>query len=217
MDDHPPIARLIRAQVFFDTTVPRYFAVINECSVLRLAFPRALITTGVELELEKARRPVRASGGELGPLLDDPPWAEVVELTGSQIVDVDQLRLAFHSPQELLEKETADLGEFETIVASQALGGLPMVMEDSVGARIGRGRRLACYQAIHVCMMIAIRGLLSGEASWTLYGRLLDAGLRPRNSDRVAFGDATRTDYFEIVQAALEALARGTAKRRLDR
>jgi DNA-binding transcriptional ArsR family regulator len=148
MDDHPPIARLIKAQVLFDTTVPRYFAVINECSVLRRAFPRALITTGVRLELEKARRPVRASGGDLGPLLDDPPWAELVELTGSQIVDVEQLRLAFHSPQELLEKETTDLGEFETIVASQALGGLPIVMEDSIGARVGHGRGLACYQAI---------------------------------------------------------------------
>ncbi len=217
MDDHPPIARLVKAQVFFDTTVPRYFAAINECSVLRLAFPRALITTGVELELDKARRPVKASGGDLAPLLDDPPWAEVVELTGSQIVNVEQLRLAFHSPQELLEKETTDLGEFETIVASQALGGLPIVMEDSIGARIGHGRGLACYQAIHVCMMIAIRGLLSDEASWTLYGRLLDAGLRPRGSDRVGFGDATRTDYFQIVDAALGALARGSVKRRLDR
>jgi predicted nucleic acid-binding protein len=167
MDDHPPIARLVRAQVLFDTTVPRYFAVINECSVLRQAFPRALITTGVDLELEKARRPVKASGGDLGPLLNDPAWAEVVELTGSQIVDVEQLRLAFHSPQELLEKETADLGEFETIVASRALGGLPIVMEDSLGTRAASGRGLACYQAIHVCMMVAIRGLLSAEASWT--------------------------------------------------
>ena len=217
MDDHPPMARLIKAQVLFDTTVPRYFAVINECPVLRQAFPRALITTGVELELAKARRPVAASGGNLGGLLDDPPWAQVVELTGSQIVDVEQLRLAFHSPQELLEKETTDLGEFESIVASQALGGLPIVMEDSIGARIGQGRGLACYQAIHVCMMIAIRGLLSAEASWTLYGRLLDAGLRPRSSSRVGFGDATRGDYFEIVESALDALARSTAKRRLDR
>jgi|NGEPerStandDraft_6_1074524.scaffolds.fasta_scaffold43585_2 hypothetical protein len=217
MDDHPPIARLIKAQVLFDTTVPRYFAVINECPVLREAFPRALITTGVELELAKARRPVAASGGDLGGLLDDPPWAQVVELTGLQIIDVEQLRLAFHSPQELLEKETTDLGEFETIVASQARGGLPIVMEDSNGARIGRGRGLACYQAIHVCMMIAIRQLLSVEASWTLYGRLLAAGLRPRNPDRVGFGDATRGDYFEMVEAALEALVRGTAKRRLGR
>lgn len=217
MDDHPPIARLIKAQVLFDTTVPRYFAVINECPVLRQAFPRALITTGVELELEKARRPVAASAGDLGALLDDPPWAQVVELTGLQIVDVEQLRLAFHSPQELLDKETTDLGEFETIVASQAHGGLPMVMEDGVGARVGRGRGLACYQAIHVCMMIAIRGLLSAEASWTLYGRLLDAGLRPRSSSRVGFGDATRGDYFEIVESALDALARSTAKRRLGR
>ena len=217
MDDHPPIARLIKAQVLFDTTVPRYLAVINECSVLRRAFPRALITTGVRLELEKARRPVRTSGGDLGPLLDDPPWAEVVELTGSQIVDVEQLRLAFHSPQELLEKETTDLGEFETIVASRTLGGLPIVMEDSLGARVASGRGLACYQAIHVGMMIAIRGLLSAEASWTLYGRLLAAGLRPRNPDRVGFGDATRGDYFEIVESALDALARSTAKRRLGR
>lgn len=217
MDDHPPIARLIKAQVLFDTTVPRYFAVINECSVLRRAFPRALITTGVRLELEKARRPVAASGGNLGGLLDDPPWAQVVELTGSQIVDVEQLRLAFHSPQELLEKETIDLGEFETIVASQALGGLPIVMEDSIGARVASGRGLACYQAIHVGMMIAIRGLLSVEASWTLYGRLLAAGLRPRSSSRVGFGDATRGGYFEIVESALDALARGTAKRRLGR
>ena len=217
MDDHPPIARLIKAQVLFDTTVPRYFAVINECSVLRRAFPRALITTGVRLELEKARRPVRASGGDLAPLLDDRPWAEVVELTGSQIVDVEQLRLAFHSPQELLEKETTDLGEFEAIVASRALGGLPIVMEDSLGARVASGRGLACYQAIHVCMVIAIRGLLSAEASWTLYGRLLDAGLRPRSSSRVGFGDATRGDYFEIVESALDALARSTAKRRLGR
>ena len=178
MDDHPPIARLIKAQVFFDTTVPRYFAVVNECSVLRRAFPRALITTGVELELEKARRPVRAGGGDLAPLLDDPPWAEVVELTGSQIVDVEQLRLAFHSPQELLEKETTDLGEFETIVASQALGGLPIVMEDSLGARVASGRGLACYQAIHVCMMIAIRaaereGLV--DALWAAIGRWPEA------------------------------------------
>jgi len=217
MDDHPPIARLIKAQVLFDTTVPRYFAVINECPVLRQAFPRALITTGVELELAKARRPVAVGGGDLGGLLDDPPWAQVVELTGSQIVDVEQLRLAFHSPQDLLEKETTDLGEFETIVASQARGGLPMVMEDSVGARIGRGRGLTCYQAIHVCMMIAIRELLSVETSWALYGRLLDAGLKPRNGDRVGFGDATRAAYFEIVEAALDALARGATKRRLDR
>lgn len=133
MDDHPPTARLIKAQVLFDTTVPRYFAVINECPVLRQAFPRALITTGVELELAKARRPVRASGGDLAPLLDDRSWAEVVELTGPQIVDVEQLRLAFHSPQELLEKETTDLGEFETVVASQALGGLP----DRQGPHLG--------------------------------------------------------------------------------
>lgn len=217
MDDHPPIARLIKAQVLFDTTVPRFFAVINECPVLRQAFPRALITTGVELELAKARRPVAASGGNLGGLLDDPPWAEVVELTGSQIVDVEQLRLAFHSPQELLEKETTDLGEFEAIVASRALGGLPIVMEDSLGARVASGRGLACYQAIHVCMMIAIRELLSVDASWALYDRLLAAGLRPRNPDRVGFGDATRGDYFEIAKAALEALVRGTAKRRLGR
>jgi hypothetical protein len=217
MDDHPPIARLIKAQVLFDTTVPRYFAVINECSVLRLAFPRALITTGVELELAKARMPVKASGGDLAPLLDEPAWADVVELTGTQIVDVEQLRLAFHSPQDLLDKETADLGEFETIVASQALGGLPIVMEDSIGARIGQGRGLACYQAIHVCMMIAIRGLLSAEASWAVYGRLLDAGLRPRSSSRVGFGDATRGDYCEIVESALEALARGPSKRGLGR
>jgi hypothetical protein len=66
-------------------------------------------------------------------------------------------------------------------------------------------------------MMIAIRGLLSAEASWTLYGRLLAAGLRPRNPGRVGPGDATRGDYFAIVGDALEALARGTAKRRLDR
>lgn len=216
MDDHPPIARLIKAQVFFDTTVPRYFAVINECAMLCQAFPRALITTGVELELEKARRPVKASGGDLAPLLDDPPWAEVVELTGPQIIDVEQLRLAFHSPQDLLQKETTDLGEFETIVASQALGDLPIVMEDGRGARVASGRGVACYQAIHVCMMIAIRGLLSAEASWTLYGRLLAGGMRPRNPDRVGFGDATRGEYFEIVEAALEALARGAAKRRLD-
>ena len=217
MDDHPPIARPIKAQVLFDTTVPRYFAVINECSVLRRAFPRALITTGVRLELENARTPVRTAGGDLAPLLDDPPWAEVVELTGSQIVDVEQLRLAFHSPQELLEKETADLGEFETIVASQAHGGLPIVMEDGLGARVASGRELACYQAIHVCMMIAIRRLLTADASWTLYGRLLAARLRPRNSGRVGFGEASRGDYVEIVEAALEALARGAAKRRVGR
>ena len=66
MDDHPPIARLIKAQVLFDTTVPRYFAVIDECPVLRQAFPRALITTGVELELAKARRPVAAQWGKPG-------------------------------------------------------------------------------------------------------------------------------------------------------
>lgn len=114
MDDHPPIARLIKAEVFFDTTVPRYFAVINDCAVLRQAFPRALITSGVALELEKARRPVKALGGDVGALLDDPPWAEIVELTGSQIVDVEQLRLAFDAPEDLLQKETTDLGEFET-------------------------------------------------------------------------------------------------------
>ena len=102
MDDHPPIARPIKAQVLFDTTVPRYFAVINECSV-------------------------------------------------------------------------------------------------------------------HVCMMIAIRELLSVEASWALYGRLLAAGLRPRNPARVGFDDAAEGDYIEIVDAVLRALARGTAKRMLDR
>lgn len=74
---------------------------------------------------------------------------------------MEQLRLAFHAPEDLLQKETTDLGEFETIVASQVRGGLPIVMEDGRGARVGSGRNLACYQAIHVCMIAAIRGLLS--------------------------------------------------------
>jgi hypothetical protein len=119
VEDHPPIARLVKATVLFDTTVPRYFAAINECGVLRLAFPRALITTGVLLELQQARRPVAEAGGNLGLLLDDPAWAEVVQLTGQQILEVEQLRLAFHTPEELLAKATTDLGEFETIVAAQ--------------------------------------------------------------------------------------------------
>ena len=203
MDDHPPISRLIKAQVFFDTTVPRYFAVINECAVLRKACPSALITTGVELELGNCRAPVRAAGGDLGPLLNEPAWAKVVELTGSQIVDVEQLRLAFHSPEDLLRKETVDLGEFETIVASQQRGGLPIVMEDGVGARVARGRGLACYQAIHVCLLAALRGVLSLESSWSLYGRLLEAGLRPRNHERVGFSAATRADFFDIGEAML--------------
>jgi hypothetical protein len=206
VEDHPPIARLVKATVLFDTTVPRYFAAINECGVLRLAFPRALITTGVLLELQQARRPVAEAGGNLGLLLDDPAWAEVVQLTGQQILEVEQLRLAFHTPEELLAKATTDLGEFETIVAAQVRGGLPIVMEDGRGARVARGRGLACYQSIHVCMIAAIRSVLEPMESWALYGRLLGAGLRPRNADRVSFTDETREDYLAIVQAGLRIL-----------
>ncbi len=208
MNDQPPIGRLLKATVFFDTTVPRYFGVINECAVLRSAFPRALITTGVERELTKARGPVAEVGGDLGPLLDDPGWAGVVELVDyAQILDVEQLRLGgANRPEDLLVKETKDLGEFETVVASQAKGGFPIVIEDGNGARAAAGRGLACYQAIHVCMVIAIRGLRSPEESWTLYGRLLDAGLKPRNRARVSFTPATREEYLDLVDAALERL-----------
>jgi hypothetical protein len=103
-------------------------------------------------------------------------------------------------------KETKDLGEFETVVASQAKGGFPIVMEDGNGARAAAGRGLACYQAIHVCMVIAIRDLRLPEESWTLYGRLLDAGLKPRNHVRVSFTPAIREEYLDIVHAALEQL-----------
>jgi len=208
VNDQPPIGRLLKATVFFDTTVPRHFGVINECAVLRSAFPRALITTGVELELTNARGPVAKLGGDLGPLLDDPCWAGVEELVDSQILDVEQLRLGLgaNRPEDLLLKETKDLGEFETVVASQAKGGFPIVMEDGKGARAAAGRGLACYQAIHVCMVIAIRVLRSPEESWTLYGRLLDAGLKPRNRARVSFTPATREEYLDLVDAALERL-----------
>jgi hypothetical protein len=208
VNDQPPIGRLLKATVFFDTTVPRYFGVINECAVLRSAFPRALITTGVELELTKARAPVAKVGGDLGPLLDDPCWAGVEELVDAQILDVEQLRLGLgaNRPEDLLLKETKDLGEFETIVASQAKGGFPIVMEDGKGARAATGRGLACYQAIHVCLVIAIRGLRAPEESWTLYGRLLEAGLKPRNHEHVSFTPATRDGYLDIVWAALERL-----------
>ena len=208
MNNQPPIGRLLKATVFFDTTVPRHFGVINECAVLRRAFPRALITTGVELELTNARGPVAKLGGDLGPLLDDPCWAGVEELVDAQILDVEQLRLGLgaNRPEDLLFKETKDLGEFETVVASQAKGGFPIVMEDGKGARAAAGRRLACYQTIHVCMVIAIRDLRSPEESWTLYGRLLDAGLKPRNRVRVSFTPATREEYLDIVYAALEQL-----------
>jgi hypothetical protein len=209
MNDQPPIGRLLKATVFFDTTVPRYFGVINECAVLRSAFPRALITTGVELELTKARGPVAEVGGDLGPLLDDPGWAGVVELVDhAQILDVEQLRLGIgaNRPEDLLLKETQDLGEFETVVASQARGGFPIVMEDGKGAGAAAGRGLACYQAIHVCMVIAIRGLRSPEESWTLYGRLLDAQLKPRNKVRVSFTPAIGEEYLDIVYAAIERL-----------
>lgn len=215
MNDQPPIGRLLKATVFFDTTVPRYFGVIDECAVLRSAFPRALITTGVELELTKARGPVKKLGGDLGPLLDDPCWAGIEELVDhSQILDVEQLRLGLgaNRPEDLLLKQTKDLGEFETVVASQAKGGFPIVMEDGKGARAAIGRGLACYQAIHVCMVIAIRGLRSPEESWTLYGRLLAAGLKPRNHERVSFTAATREEYLDIVLAALQRL--GTPKGR---
>jgi predicted nucleic acid-binding protein len=210
VDDHPPIGRLLKATVFFDTTVPRHFGVINECTVLRNAFPRALITTGVELELTNARGPVAKLGGDLGPLLDDPCWAGVEELVDAQILDVEQLRLGLgaNRPEDLLLKETKDLGEFETVVASQAKGGFPIVMEDGTGARAAAGRGLACYQTIHVCLVIAIRGLRSPEESWALYGRLLDAGLKPRNQGRVSFTPATREEYLDIAYAALEQLRR---------
>jgi hypothetical protein len=98
-------------------------------------------------------------------------------------------------------------------VASQARGGLPIVMEDGRGAGVARGRGLACYQAIHVCMISAIRGVVSAEESWDIYGRLLDAGLRPRNRERVGFDSSTRTNYFGIVEAALDRLGRGKAGR----
>jgi len=75
--------------------------------VLRRAFPRALITTGVELELTNARGPVAKLGGDLGPLLDDPCWAGVEELVDAQILDVEQLRLGLgaNRPEDLLFKE----------------------------------------------------------------------------------------------------------------
>ena len=92
------------------------------------------------------------------------------------------------------------------MVASQAKGGFPIVMEDGKGARAAAGRGLACYQTIHVCMVIAIRDLRSPEESWALYGRLLDAGLKPRNRVRVSFTPATREEYLDIVYAALEQL-----------
>jgi hypothetical protein len=209
VNDQPPIGRLLKATVFFDTTVPRYFGVINECAVLRSAFPRALITTGVELELTKARGPVAKLGGDLGPLLDDPCWAGIEELVDdAQILDVEQLRLGIgaNRPEDLLLKETKDLGEFETVVASQARGGFPIVMEDGKGARAAAGRHLACYQAIHVCMVIAIRGLRSPDDSWALYGRLLDAGLTPRNKERVSFTPVIREEYLDRVYLALERL-----------
>jgi predicted nucleic acid-binding protein len=214
VDDHPPIARLVKATVIFDTTVARYFAAIGECGALRRAFPRALITTGVLRELQLAQRPVEAAGGDLGPLLDEPAWAEVLELTGPQIVDVEQLRLAFHDPEELLARATTDLGEFETIVGAQLRGGLPIVIEDARGAGVARGRGLACYQAIHVCMIAAIRGLIEPPESWAMYGRLLEAGLKPRNPDRVAFRDDVRSDYLAIVGAAMDVV-RGRRQRKL--
>lgn len=209
MNDQPPIGRLLKATVFFDTTVPRYFAVINECAVLRDAFPKALITTGVQLELTKGRKPVADLGGDLGPLLDDPCWAAVEELVGAQILDVEQLRLGIgaNQPEDLLIKDTKDLGEFETVVASQAKGGFPIVMEDGKGARAATGRGLACYQAIHVCMVIALRRLRSPEKSWDLYGRLLGAGLKPRNPERVSFTPTVREDYLDIVYTALKRLS----------
>ena len=212
MNDQPPIGRLLKATVFFDTTVPRYFGVINECAVLRSAFPRALITTGVELELTNARAPVAKLGGDLRPLLDNPCWAGVEELVDAQILNVEQLRLGLgaNRPEDLLLKETKDLGEFETVVASQAKGGFPIVMEDGKGARAAAGRGLACYQTIHVCMVIAIRGLRTPEESWTLYGRLVKAGLQPRNHKRVSFTPATREEYLDIVWAALERLGTRT-------
>ena len=103
-------------------------------------------------------------------------------------------------------KETKDLGEFETVVASQAKGGFPIVIEDGNGASAAAGRGLACYQAIHVCMVIAIRGLYSPEESWTLYGRLLYAELKPRNKVRVSFTPEIREEYLDLVYAALERL-----------
>jgi hypothetical protein len=92
------------------------------------------------------------------------------------------------------------------VVASQAKGGFPIVMEDGNGARAAAGRGLACYQAIHVCMVIAIRDLRLPEESWTLYGRLLDAGLKPRNHVRVSFTPAIREAYLDIVYTALARL-----------
>jgi len=62
-------------------------------------------------------------------------------------------------------------------------------------------------------MIAAIRGVVSAEESWDIYGRLLDAGLRPRNRERVGFGSSTRTNYFGIVEAALDRLGRGKAGR----
>jgi hypothetical protein len=205
----PPLARLWQPYVYFDTQVPRYFAVVKECGVLRAAFPRVRVVTGVQRELEAARPHVIQEGGDLCGLLDDPAWAEVEELTElKDITAARALQCGMTSMAVLASHPLKNLGESETIVRSQQ-NHLPVVIEDGRAVRAARGRNIAAYRAVHVCAMIALRELRTPEDSWRLYGRLLDAGLQQRDQRAVASDDATRGEFMEIVEAGL--IKRGRA------
>src|ERR1035437_9385474 len=149
----PPLARLWQPHVYFDTQVPRYFAVLGECAVLRAAFPRVRVMTGVQHELEAARPFVIDEGGDLCGLLDDPAWAEVEELTERKdIVAARALQCGMTSMPVLREHPLKNLGESEIIVRA-GQNHLPVVIEDNRGASAARGRGIAAYRAIHVCAM----------------------------------------------------------------
>ena len=148
-------------------------------------------------------------GGDLCGLLDDPAWAEVEEITDPRDMrQVRALQCGMTPMAVLLAKPYQNLGECEIIVRATE-HHLPVVIEDGGGVRAARGRRIAAYRAVHVCAMIAVRGLRNPEDSWQLYGQLLDAGLNQRDQQKVAFDDATRGEFMEIVEAGLAKRQRG--------
>jgi hypothetical protein len=169
------LALLLGGKVCFDATVPLYLSELGQSATLAGAFRhRGYMPGGVYRELDGLSHHGHPAAATL---LRPRPFARVVELSSDELDEVLERQRRWNGDR-VFDDPAEDRGEAECLQLCRRYENrsLALCAHDHKARKDPDSRGITKINAIHVCLVFALRGVTTSD-SWKTYLGLLRRGM----------------------------------------